>query len=162
MRFWLAPLGAVVLGLGASACGGKKLSETTLRFTERETANFLFVDNPPKSPSGLRNPRTTTGDQLAFVTDLLDESGGKVGQIDGTCVVTAGATSMSESRALCDGVAHVPGGQLVLAYSGELGVSAARGAVIGGTGRYEGASGSYRTTGTARSRDSFHIYLPKG
>jgi hypothetical protein len=55
------------------------------------------------------------------VTDLLDESGGKVGQIDGTCVVTSGATSMSESRALCDGVAHVPGGQLVLAYRASWG-----------------------------------------
>ena len=75
-----------------AACGSddeRSFSETTLRFTERETDNFGFTDAPPKTEMGAEGPSEfSNGDQLTFSSDLLDGSDTDVGVIDVTCTVT--------------------------------------------------------------------------
>jgi hypothetical protein len=58
-------------------------------------------------------------------------------------------------------MADVPGGQLVIAVGGTVDPKDTSGAIIGGRGKYEGATGTFTSKLTGeRSRDTFHITLP--
>ncbi len=169
-RRMLAVAGAIacgVLALGVSACGDTKneLSEMTLKFSEKDSDAFGFVDNPPRTEVGEQGPqRLSNGDQLVFRTEMLDAAKKKVGDLDVSCTVTdAGSTGrFDQARNTCHATVTLPGGQLFLGVGGKpFAADTTRGAVTGGTGRYEGATGSFTSVGETNSQDTFHIYLPK-
>jgi hypothetical protein len=159
-------LAALVAGCGG---GGVTLQKQTLSFTEKQNDDSSsFADNPPKSsPSNGDEPMLSNGDQLTFTADMIDGSGKDVGDLDATCTVTATTTgSFDDSRAQCLGTATIPGGTLTLTVGGKaFGAGTTRGAVVGGTGDYAGATGSFTSSdesGTDKpSQDTFQLFVPQ-
>jgi hypothetical protein len=157
-----------VLVAGCSGGGGTALTKQTLRFTERQNdESASFVDNPPKSSAARGEPKLSPSDQLTFTADMLDRSGKDVGDLDASCIVTATSTgSFDDSHAQCVGTADIPGGSLTLAVGGKaFGAGTTRGAIVGGTGDYAGATGSFTSSdenGTDKpSLDTFRLFIPK-
>src|SRR5207244_13623117 len=95
-----------------------------------------------------QEPQPWKGDQITFTADVIDGSGKDVGDLDATCTVTATTTgSFDDSRAQCVGTATIPGGTLTLTVGGTaFGAGTTRGAIVGGTGDYAGAIGSFRSS----------------
>jgi hypothetical protein len=152
---------AVVLAVSLSACN-KGLKEKTLRFTEKDTNNFGFVDNAPKAKVGPQGPdMLTPGDTLSFSSDVLDASGKDVGDLDATCVTSRGGRS-DQASVTCQATYTVPKGQLFLTVGGKgpLGSNSTTGAVVGGTGDYAGATGTFRSVGQNNSKDTFKLFIP--
>jgi hypothetical protein len=168
----LVAAAAVVLAALVGGCGGGsgvKLQKQTLSFTEKQNDDSSsFADNPPKSsPSTGDEPTLSNGDQLTFTADMIDGSGKDVGDLDATCTVTATTTgSFDDSRAQCLGTATLSGGTLTLSVGGKaFGAGTTHGAVVGGTGDYAGATGSFTSSdesGTNKpSQDTFQLFIPQ-
>ncbi|MDQ3850267.1 MAG: hypothetical protein M3296_06600 [Actinomycetota bacterium] len=140
------------------------MSEKTLKFTEKDTNDFSFIDNPPKTKLGRQGPeKLSNGDQLAFRQLFVDAARKTVGALDATCLITgAGNGRFDQASSTCHGTATVPGGQLFLSVGGKpFRTDTTRGAITGGSGRYEGAVGSFVSVGENNSRDTIHIWVPK-
>lgn len=167
----LVAAAAAVLATLVAGCGSGQttLRKQTLSFTEKQNDDsFSFADNPPKSsPSNGDEPKLSNGDQITFTADMIDSSGKDVGDLDATCTVTATTTgSFDDSRAQCLGTAEVPGGTLTLTVGGKaFGAGTTRGAVVGGTADYAGATGSFSSSdesGTGKpSQDTFKLFIPQ-
>lgn len=159
-----AIIAAVLLGLSACGDDDPKLEEQTLRFTEQETDDFSFADNPPRTKLGERGPeRLSPGDELSFRGNFVDASKKDVGDLDVACTITKGGR-FDVSSAQCNGTASLPGGSLILSAGGRAfsDEETTRGAVIGGTGKYSGATGNFTSTDTeAGSKYVFHVFVPK-
>jgi len=165
------PIAAVLLAVFATGCGsgGVKLEKRQLTFTERQNDNsFSFADNPPKSPAPTGDgPTLSNGDQITFTSDMLDGSGKDVGDLDATCTVTSTTNgSFDNSRAQCIGTMTLPGGMLTVTVGGKaFGAGATHGAVVGGTGEYAGATGTFTSSdesGTDKpSKDTFDLFIPR-
>jgi hypothetical protein len=164
-------VGAAALLVAAllAGCGrGTTFGKQTLSFTEKQNDDsFSFADNAPKSPpSNGDEPTLSNGDQITFTTDMIDGSGKHVGDLDATCTVTATTTgSFDDSRAQCIGTATIPGGTLTLTVGGTaFGAGTTRGAIVGGTGDYAGATGTFTSSdesGTNKpSLDTFQLFIP--
>jgi hypothetical protein len=175
VRLAVVPLAIAVFGL--SACGGgTDLQKKTLKFTERDTDYFSFVDAPPTTKLTADGPdKVSNGDQLTFSNDLLDGSRKDVGDSDITCVFTrtAGeprrglsAGRLDGSSTVCTGVMTVPGGSLTATVGGKAFADGAqqgastRGSIVGGTGDYDGATGEF-VSGGEPAVDTVHLFLPK-
>jgi hypothetical protein len=158
-----------VLVVGCSGGGGAAFTKQTLTFTERQSDDSAsFVDNPPRSSAATGDePKLSPGDQLTFTADMLDRSGTDVGDLDASCAVTATPRgSFDDSHAQCVGTADIAGGSLTLTVGGKaFGAGTTRGAVVGGTGDYAGATGTFESSdesGTDKpSQDTFRLFIPK-
>jgi len=170
-RVLIAATVAVLLAALVAGCGGSGATflKQAPTFTERQNDDsFSFADDPPKSPATQANePKLSNGDQITFTADLIDGSGKDVGDLDVTCTVTATTTgSFDDSRAQCLGTADIPDGTLTLTVGGKaFGAGTTRGAVVGGTSDYAGATGSFTSSdesGTDKpSRDTFQLFIPQ-
>src|SRR6266566_1529663 len=162
----LVAAAAVLLATLVAGCGdgGATLGKQTLSFTEKQNDDsFSFADNPPKSsPSKGDEPKLSNGDQITFTADLIDGSGKDVGDLDATCTVTATTTgSFDDSRAQCIGTAALPSGTLTLTVGGKaFGAGTTRGAIVGGTGDYAGAIGSFTLVRRDRHRQAVQGHVP--
>ena len=101
----------------------------------RKDVGFNFVDNPPRQ--GFNSP-PLIGDQFALTSDLFSTSGARTGTFDATCTVTRGGVNL---RQACYGFYSLKGGQIsgmaLVTNSNTTHV-----AIVGGTGVYEGVTGS--------------------
>ena len=109
---------ALTAALTLAACGDDgepPLSHRTVTFTEQETENFGFADNPPSTKVGDEGPQQLSGgDQLTFSNDLLDGAHEDVGDLEASCTVTRPG-GFDDSHLQCAGTATLPGGTLTLA-----------------------------------------------
>ena len=158
---------ALMMVLGLSACGDEQkpaLAQKTLMFTERETDNFGFVDSAPKTKVGDEGPESlSNGDAFTFSGDLLDATGKDRGELDTSCAVTRPG-GFDKSHLQCTATATVPGGTLTLSRGGRVFSGAdPGGAVLGGSGTYAGATGSFTEgeEGAGGTPYEFRIWLPK-
>jgi allene oxide cyclase-like protein len=163
LKFVLAAAAVAALGLCAVGIAGaakKQGSGVTIHLVEKDGA-FQYVDN---KPYGGQNSPPSMGDMFVFSSKLLTKSMKPTGTLYADCVVTRGGPHM---KAQCTGTFELAGGHLALqALIGDSSVKAPDHiVVVGGTGVYEGATGSIE----ARSRgdnspytdDTLHLVLPK-
>ena len=94
---------------------------------------------------------------LGFV--LRGENGRRAGRVEAACKALRGARRFVQARWGCYGFARLAGGTLALAVTFRFRDDVVTGAVTGGTGAYEGASGSFRVTQDP-SVYTFHIARP--
>ena len=160
----LALFGAAVLAIGVTALGAAASSGSgkpttgksfTFHLIEKDQG-FTFIDNPPRQANEEQPP--SLGDQLAFSSELLTRSGKHAGLLDATCIVTRGG---SHPMGPCYGLFRLKGGRLALMATIDFSKDVTRIAIVGGTGVYEGATGSIvsvsRNNGSA---DTVHLRLP--
>lgn len=140
---------ALLLGcltVSGSAAADANTQTLVLREPHRG-ATAHFVDAPPRSKRFEGFPsRFSPGDELIF-TNPLELGGRIVGRIRVLCTATQGASVADEIKAgfLCTILAKLPAGTITMV--GPLDEPGNRngrvGAVVGGTGSYAGARGSF-------------------
>lgn len=135
--FTVAALAAAVAALNATAAGASASSRSITMHLVEKQIGFNFIDNPPRQG---RNAAPLIGDQFAFSSELLTKSGKHAGYIDATCTITRGGV---RGAGTCYGSFLLKGGEL----AGIAGINfASEGvdhvAIVGGTGAYEGVTGS--------------------
>jgi hypothetical protein len=136
-----------------SAAPAKK--SVTFHLVEK-SVGFNFIDNPPHQ--GFNSP-PLSGDQFAITSNLLTKGGAHAGTLEATCTITRGGENQ---RGTCYGVFALKGGQLsgiaLLTTSDVTRIS-----VTGGTGVYEGVSGSVISVNkenTPFADDTVHLIWP--
>ncbi len=117
---------------------------TTISFYEPNTQGFFkFQDTPPKSPTKRPGPkfRFSIGDKLTLSSPLYDKKGGtRQGKlyVEGTIVKGGGF----DTAAVIASATYVLNDGSQIAVQGYFKFSRdSRAAVVGGTGRFEGARG---------------------
>jgi hypothetical protein len=162
----LAAVGVGAAGYIAQASGQETvvtLTKQTFTVQEKDTNDFAFVDNAPKTKIGREGPRRLSpGDQLAFRSRLVRD-GKAVGSLWAHCLVVKGRTFGSASGD-CTGTYDLGDGKLFVGVGGEKIFSAKEvvGAVTGGTGAYAGATGTFSSPNKDNTTDTFTIYVPTG
>jgi hypothetical protein len=159
----VAAFAAFALAVGLSACGKDSYKEKTLTFTERDTNFFGFNDAPPTAQLGTDGPSWfTPGDEISFAADVLDSSKKKVGELNGSCISTRPG-SFKTATENCSATVTVPGGSLVLSAGGKVfGKQVTSGAIVGGTGDYRGAGGTFTSKSQGEgSLDTFEVQIPQ-
>lgn len=132
-------LAVVVAGCGSSSTHGE---EGTVKLIEPGGENgksFGVIGNASKKG-------VEPGNGFAFSSPLEDSSGKTVGEINAVCIATQ--PSPGEGiNGTCSGTAAVPGGGFALNVGGkEIGTNGVKtGAIVGGTGKYAGAVGTFST-----------------
>ena len=166
MRGRIIITAGLTLALGLSACGDEQkpaLTQKTLAFTERPTDNFGFADVAPRTKLGEQGPQSlSNADTITFSSDLLDASGKDRGDLDIACAVTRPG-GFDKSHLQCNGTATLVGGTLTLSRGGRVfGGASASGAIVGGSGAYDGATGEFSEGEESNDRTpyTFHLWLP--
>jgi len=139
----MAATAAIAVPSGSAQAPGA----TTLTFFEPDASStFRIIDNAPKSP--VKNPmsgkyRFSLGDQIIFTVPLLDKKGGtRQGKLYVQGAVVGGKTFRSVSVETSGTYVLNDKSQIAAAGHFKFSSSGPRLAIVGGTGRYEGARGS--------------------
>jgi hypothetical protein len=132
-------------------------SEETLTFSELDSeSRFAQIGKYSRS----RNAPPGSGFSLSIP---LEESSGTetVGEINAVCIATRPGAQEPNLQGTCSGMADVPNGQLALSVGGEI-AQDVTGAIVGGTGKYEGATGTFtsESLGGKETIDTFNVTLP--
>ena len=158
-RFLLAAVTAGLLAslvvTAASATAGARKT-VTFHLVEKQVG-FNYIDNPPHQ--GPRQP-PLIGDEFAFTSDLMTKSGAHAGHLEATCMVTRGGTNSSGP---CYGMYALAGGQIAgIALLSNTNTTHI--AVTGGTGVYEGVTGSVTSVSRGENSpytdDTVHLIWP--
>jgi hypothetical protein len=162
----LALLTTVALAIGAFALmSGTGAAQNvphsiTLTFTEQGSkSTFHFIDVRPLTRFTREGPRRVSpGDGFAITAPLLDASNAQAGKLYATCHAVNGSRRFSRVRFVCQGEVALKDGTLsITALFHDTGNGAVSGEVVGGSGGYEGANGSFSSTGGENPVDTFHI-----
>ncbi len=126
-------------------------SQETLNFTESDKeSNFTPIGDTTENS-------TPPGSGFALSIPLQDSSKNTVGELNAVCIATQPGQRLNGT---CTGTADVPDGQLAINVGGEVGGDVS-GAIVGGTGKYEGATGTFTSKSSGEgSEDAFNITLP--
>lgn len=159
MRAMLSLTAAVMLILAAAGTAGGTAAKRSLTLQLVEKAyGFNFVDNPPRQ--GFNAP-PLMGDQFAVSSALQTGSGSHAGFLDASCIVTRGGAN---GAGVCTGIFSLKGGLIAGIAKTTFNSDTTIIAITGGTGAYEGVTGS----GTSKSRgenspysdDTLHLLWP--
>ena len=139
-------------------------SKQTFTLQEKDTNDFGFLDNAPKTKIGKNGPRRVSpADQLVFHSKIVD-AGKTIGGLYAHCTVVTGGT-FSKASSDCTATYELPTGKLFVGVGGTKVFSDnadVNGAVTGGTGAYAGATGTFTSTNSSNAKDTFTIYVPAG
>lgn len=128
--------------------GSALAATTTLHFEETETGStFAFVDNAPTAKKRHGFPTTISAGDMIVITNPLLEGGKRIGRLSASCVATRTSKKFDGAQFNCTGTFVLPGGTLV-ASAIISGSGASEGAIVGGTGKYGGAHGTFTTKET--------------
>ena len=140
---------AVTVYGGGSAAQGAGDTTITL-FQDGHGGTSQFIDNRPRSP--IANPdspraRFSMGDQLYFTSKVLDHQGGRrIGRLFGAESVLSG-TRFPHIKNIVHAVFKLTDGQIVVdGVVNEADQRNVQASVVGGTGSYEGARGTFSIT----------------
>ena len=126
-------------------------SGQTINFRELDKGSrFAYIDNPPRNTNH-RRPVFSVGDQFALANPLADASG-KIGELRAICTVTKSApapngNAINPAHPFCTGAFVTTKGTLFVE-TADSGAKVTEGAVVGGTGAYVGAHGTFSSTST--------------
>lgn len=145
-------LTTIVAGLVAAAFGAISIARASgpshnhrFALTEKQVSStFLNLSG---------NPNGAPGDEFIFHSKLL-KHGVKVGTVDAKC------TLMMTQNVQCEGTVVLPGGTLAAsALIDQIDKTPDHIALVGGTGKYAHASGTFLSvsTGGSTNRDTFNI-----
>jgi hypothetical protein len=136
---------AVVLAASGSA---QQPGELTIKVVERPSSDH-FVDNPPRGTR--RNRRISAGDFAVATAPLFDETNTtRVGTLHTTCFATRGGR-FARVTFQCNGTAVLfRQGTLAVNFGGSFGREITA-AITGGTGVFEGRTGSVVSSERANS-----------
>jgi hypothetical protein len=147
---------AVAAPVLAQSSGGQ-----TLTFQElNKGSRFDFIDNAPRNPH-TRRPVFSVGDQIVLANPLADDSG-RVGELRAVCTFTKRAPAtdnVNPGHPFCSGAFLLKSGTLFLETS-DAGGKTTRGAVVGGTGAYVGARGTFTSTSTKTGANDVVNLMP--
>ena len=140
-----------VVSANAGSTGGR-----TFKLVEKDQS-FHFSDVPPLGKN--HNSPPSAGDAFQFSSTLWTPAGKRNGTLNVDCVVTVGGKA---GLAHCEGTFTLPDGTLEGAATTSInGDSVDHVAILGGTGAYEGASGTIVSAPTKTgSNDTVHVILP--
>jgi hypothetical protein len=147
----LAAGGLTSAGVAAPVLAQSGASVRTITFRElNKGSRFAYIDNPPRNKSHQR-PVFSIGDQLALA-DPLANSSGKIGELRATCTITKTApapkgNSLNPGHPFCTG-AFVTNKGTLFAQTADAGAKKTKGSIVGGTGAYVGARGTFTSTST--------------
>ncbi len=160
----VAAVGVAVLAVAVPSGSAQTPGPTALSFYEPVAGStFKIIDNAPKSPS--KNPqsskyRFSVGDELVLSAPLFDKKGGtRLGKLYAEATVVSGKTfrdiliEASGTYVLNDASQIAVQGVFVLSKPSTV-------AVVGGTGRYEGARGHLSSTSDETSSTDTLTLLP--
>jgi hypothetical protein len=152
---------SVVVAVLASSGSANHPGSRTLVFVERaDQGTFKFIDNPPRTRLRRGFPeRISTGDMVIFTNPEYDQSNTRrVGTFYARCIVVFGRRTFERSRFLCTGIVKLFDGTAVVEATFRGSEDPIVGAVTGGTGAYEGASGSFTSDEQGRTtRITVHL-----
>ena len=159
----LLPAVGVALALMAGGCGDDGEAATSEKtFTLFESAgDFATIDNEPTKKGA---EEVSVGDEVAFNGDLMDEQKKKTGTYDGHCVLTQTGGKLDNSKGTCTGTFVLSDGTLTVSTYADFAAEQTTLAIVGGTGAYEGASGSIASSFTEASdltEDRVKVLLPE-
>jgi hypothetical protein len=133
----------------------------TITFHELDKGSrFNYIDNPPRNPHN-RRPVFSVGDQFAVANPLADSSG-KIGELRALCTFTKKATAtdtLNPGHPFCTGAFVLKTGTLFVEAT-DAGGNKTTGAVVGGTGSYIGARGTFQSTSTKSGTNDTVTLLP--
>lgn len=141
------PASVCVFALAAPAVAH---ADRTITFKEtNKGATFNFIDNPPKAANP-HNPSISPGDLFVLSNPLVSSSGAHLGVLRATCTVTKGSSNPNRGGGgVCYGVMAFKNGAIDLMVSlSQLSATTTTGGIVGGTGTYAGASGSFKSVST--------------
>ncbi len=147
----------VVLFAGATAASTPTPRTVTYHLLER-SLTFAYQDNAPK---GTPFERVSAGDSFEFTSALVTKTGKRAGTVRGHCVFVSGGKG-DTAASICNGTFGLAGGELEAQTAQRGDARVTRIAIVGGTGMYEGATGSVTSIGESNgpNRDIFHVVLP--
>jgi hypothetical protein len=131
-----AVVALIVLGTAPAAPLAATKKTVTFHLVEK-SVGFNFIDNPPR-----QGPRAAPliGDQIAFTSELQSTSGAHTGWLEATCTIARGGT---RAEGPCYGVFALKGGTLMaMAQTKFYGNTPTDIVIVGGTGVYQGVTGS--------------------
>jgi hypothetical protein len=148
---------AALVAVFAGTVSADHPGSTTLTFVERNNqGTSRFIDIRPKSTR--RNQSVSPGDMFLGSSPYYNAANTqREGKLFFKCTAVVGSKRSEGGTFLCHGTVRLSNGTLVLSavFTGD---NPPAGAVIGGTGAYEGASGSFTTDERRRtSVDTFHF-----
>lgn len=151
----LAAAGLTAAGVAAPVLAQSGGGGQTLTFRELDKGSrFEYVDNPPRN-SHHRRPVFSIGDALVLANPLADNSG-TIGELRATCTMTkkapANDSGLNQGHPLCTGAFVLKAGTLFVD-TADAGSKITEGAVVGGTGAYTGARGTFTSTTTTTGSD---------
>jgi hypothetical protein len=143
----IATVLVVVVPSGSAQAPGPK---TLTLFEPEDSESFKILDHKPRSP--VKNPesrkyRFSVGDQVIFSSAVLDRPGGtSLGTIYVKATVVKGKTFANVSLLAEGAIVFKDRSQILLGGLFSFANPNVRVAVTGGTGTYDGASGSLTST----------------
>ena len=147
---------AVAAPVLAQSNGGQ-----TITFRELDKGSrFDYLDNPPRN-SEHKRPVFSVGDQFVLGNPLADDSG-PIGELRATCTLTKKAPAtdnVNPGHPFCTGAFVLKSGTLFVETT-DAGGKTTTGAVVGGTGAYVGARGTFASTSTKSGANDVVNLLP--
>jgi hypothetical protein len=152
------PVAAVAALLALALVPATARADRTIRFVEVDKGStFHVTDIAPKAPNP-RNPSASVGDQLIFTNPLATSAGKHLGQLRAVCTVMNNVQQLFHAAVLCTGAVAFKDGQIsIVVTTGDISRSTTIGAVVGGTGAYEGARGTFKSVSARNNKDTLTL-----
>lgn len=140
---FVAAVSLLLLGL----CGTATAATTTLHFEETEKGStFAFIDNAPKAKRHHGFPTMFSAGDMIVMNNPLVEGGKRIGHLQALCTATRSTRNFNAADFNCTGTFFLQGGTLVA--SATIAGKTTEGAILGGTGKYAGARGTFNAPET--------------